>query len=35
MIYILIEKELLFKEVVFNNVEQKSFDENNVFLLLK
>ena len=35
MIYILIEKKLLFKKIVFNNVEQKSFDESDVFLSSK
>ena len=35
MIYVLIEKKLLFKKVVFNNVEQEFLDESDVFLLLK
>ena len=35
LIYVLIEKELLFKKVVLNNVEQKSFDESNVLLSSK
>ena len=35
IIYVLIEKELLFKEIVFNDVEQELFDENDVFLSLK
>ena len=35
MIYILIEKEFLFKKVVFNDVEQKLFDESNAFLSSK
>ena len=35
MIYVLIEKELLFKKIVSNDVEQKFFDESDVFLLLK
>ena len=35
MIYVLIEKELLFEEIVFNNVEQKFFDESDVFLSSK
>ena len=35
MIYVLIEKKLLFEKVVFNDIEQESFDENNVFLSSK
>ena len=35
MIYILIEKELLFKEIVFNDVEQELLDESDVFLSSK
>ena len=35
MIYVLIEKELLFKKIVFNDVEQEFLDESNVFLLSK
>ena len=35
MIYVLIKKELLFKKVVFNDVEQKLFDESDVFLSSK
>ena len=35
MIYVLIEKELLFEEVVFNDVEQEFFDESDVFLSSK
>ena len=35
IIYAFIEKEFLFKKVVFNDVEQKSFDESDVFLLSK
>ena len=34
-IYVLIEKELLFKKIVFNNVDQKFLDKSNVFLSLK
>ena len=35
MIYVLIEKKLLFKEIVFNDVEQEFFDESDVFLSSK
>ena len=35
MIYVLIEKKLLSEKVVFNDIEQKSFDESDVFLLSK
>ena len=35
MIYVLIEKEFLFKKVVFNDIEQESFDKSNVFLSSK
>ena len=35
IIYILIAKKLLFKKVVFNEIEQKSFNESDVFLLTK
>ena len=35
LIYVLIEKEFLFKKVVSNDVEQESFDESNVLLLSK
>ena len=35
MIYVLIEKELLFKKMIFNNVKQESFDESDAFLLSK
>ena len=35
MIYVLIEKEFLFEKVVFNDVEQKSLDENDVSLSSK
>ena len=35
MIYILIEKELLREKIVFNNIEQKFFDESDVFLSSK
>ena len=31
LIYVLIEKELLFKKVVLNNIEQELLDESNVF----
>ena len=35
MIYILIEKELLCEKIVFNNIEQQSFDESDTFLSSK
>ena len=35
MIYVLVEKEFLSEEVVFNDVEQEFFDENNAFLSSK
>ena len=35
MIYALIEKELLFKKIVFNDVKQEFFDESNAFLSSK
>ena len=35
MIYVLIEKELLFEKVVSNDVEQEFFDESDVFLSSK
>ena len=35
MIYVLIEKKLLFEKVVFNDIEQESFDKNDVFLSSK
>ena len=35
LIYVLIEKDLLFKKVVLNNIEQELFDESNVFLSLE
>ena len=35
MIYVLIEKKLLFEKVVFNDVEQESFNESDVFLSSK
>ena len=35
IIYISIEKELLSEEVIFNDVEQEFFDENNAFLSSK
>ena len=31
LIYVLIEKELLFKKVVLNDVEQEIFDKSDVF----
>ena len=35
MIYVLIEKELLREKIVFNDIEQKSFDESDAFLSSK
>ena len=35
IIYALIEKKLLFEEIVFNDVEQESFDENDALLSSK
>ena len=35
LIYVLIEKELLFDKIVLNDVEQEIFDESNVFLSSK
>ena len=35
IIYVLIEKEFLSEEIVFNDVEQESFDESDVFLSSK
>ena len=35
MIYVFIKKELLFKEIVFNDVEQELFDESDVSLSSK
>ena len=35
MIYVLIEKEFLFEKIVFNDIEQKLFDESNAFLSSK
>ena len=35
MIYVLIEKELLRKKVVFNDIEQESLDESDALLSLK
>ena len=34
-IYVLIENKLLFKEIVFNNIEQEFFDESNIFFSSK
>ena len=35
MIYVLIEKELLREEIVFNDIEQEFFDESDAFLSSK
>ena len=35
MIYVIIEKEFLSEEIVFNDVEQEFFDESDVFLSSK